>query len=61
MPSSAESAREAAFNIWRWSWHAARPRWISIAGDPIIDTAGRFEGFRGVGPTSPRSARRRSG
>ena len=29
---------------------AARgPRWISMAGDPIIDTAGRFEGFRGVG------------
>jgi diguanylate cyclase (GGDEF)-like protein/PAS domain S-box-containing protein len=25
------------------------PRWISIAGDPIVDTAGRFEGFRGVG------------
>ncbi len=25
------------------------PRWISIAGDPIIDTAGRFGGFRGVG------------
>jgi len=25
------------------------PRWISISGDPIIDTAGRFEGFRGVG------------
>ncbi len=25
------------------------PRWIAIAGDPIIDTAGRFEGFRGVG------------
>jgi diguanylate cyclase (GGDEF)-like protein len=25
------------------------PRWISIAGDPILDTAGRFEGFRGVG------------
>ena len=24
-------------------------RWISIAGDPIIDTADRFEGFRGVG------------
>ncbi|HEU5482469.1 MAG TPA: EAL domain-containing protein [Sphingomicrobium sp.] len=24
-------------------------RWISVAGDPIIDTAGRFEGFRGVG------------
>jgi diguanylate cyclase (GGDEF)-like protein len=24
-------------------------RWISIAGDPIIDTAGRFGGFRGVG------------
>jgi diguanylate cyclase (GGDEF)-like protein len=24
-------------------------RWISIAGDPILDTAGRFEGFRGVG------------
>jgi len=25
------------------------PRWISISGDPIVDTAGRFEGFRGVG------------
>lgn len=25
------------------------PRWISIAGDPIVDTADRFEGFRGVG------------
>jgi diguanylate cyclase (GGDEF)-like protein/PAS domain S-box-containing protein len=25
------------------------PRWISMAGDPIVDTAGRFEGFRGVG------------
>jgi diguanylate cyclase (GGDEF)-like protein len=24
-------------------------RWIAIAGDPIIDTAGRFEGYRGVG------------
>src|SRR3954454_12702581 len=24
-------------------------RWISMAGNPIIDTAGRFEGFRGVG------------
>src|SRR5437764_930644 len=24
-------------------------RWISMAGDPIIDTAGRFEGYRGVG------------
>jgi len=28
---------------------ARGPRWISIAGDPIVDTAGRFEGFRGVG------------
>ncbi|HZC39011.1 MAG TPA: EAL domain-containing protein [Sphingomicrobium sp.] len=24
-------------------------RWISMSGDPDIDTAGRFEGFRGVG------------
>ncbi|HVI04748.1 MAG TPA: diguanylate cyclase, partial [Sphingomicrobium sp.] len=24
-------------------------RWISMSGDPIIDPAGRFEGFRGVG------------
>ncbi|MGZ2411798.1 diguanylate cyclase (GGDEF)-like protein/PAS domain S-box-containing protein [Sphingomonas sp. F9_3S_D5_B_2] len=24
-------------------------RWVSMGGDPIIDTAGRFEGFRGVG------------
>jgi diguanylate cyclase (GGDEF)-like protein/PAS domain S-box-containing protein len=30
--------------------HTARGvRWISMTGDPIIDTAGRFEGFRGVG------------
>src|SRR6185369_18030418 len=28
---------------------ARGPRWISIAGAPIVDTAGRFEGFRGVG------------
>src|SRR5260370_35923452 len=28
---------------------ARGPRWISIAGDPIVDTAGRFEGFRGAG------------
>nr|WP_294846836.1 EAL domain-containing protein [uncultured Sphingomonas sp.] len=28
---------------------ARGPRWISMAGDPIVDTAGRFEGFRGVG------------
>src|SRR6476620_182739 len=27
-------------------------RWISMAGDPIIDTAGRLEGFRGVGSDS---------
>jgi diguanylate cyclase (GGDEF)-like protein/PAS domain S-box-containing protein len=24
-------------------------RWISLAGDPIIDVAGQFQGFRGVG------------
>jgi diguanylate cyclase (GGDEF)-like protein/PAS domain S-box-containing protein len=24
-------------------------RWIAMAGDPIVDPAGRFEGFRGVG------------
>jgi len=24
-------------------------RWISLAGDPIVDAAGRFQGFRGVG------------
>jgi diguanylate cyclase (GGDEF)-like protein/PAS domain S-box-containing protein len=24
-------------------------RWISLAGDPIIDTSGQFQGFRGVG------------
>ncbi|MEO7655040.1 MAG: EAL domain-containing protein, partial [Sphingomicrobium sp.] len=24
-------------------------RWVSMAGDPIVDPAGRFEGFRGVG------------
>jgi diguanylate cyclase (GGDEF)-like protein len=25
------------------------PRWISLSGDPIIDMAGQFQGFRGVG------------
>ena len=24
-------------------------RWISLAGDPIIDITGQFQGFRGVG------------
>src|SRR3546814_13320944 len=24
-------------------------RWISLAGDPIVDMAGQFQGFRGVG------------
>jgi diguanylate cyclase (GGDEF)-like protein len=39
-----------AFNSLEMELNTARgPRWISIAGDPIIDTAGRFEGFRGVG------------
>jgi diguanylate cyclase (GGDEF)-like protein len=39
-----------AFNSLDMELKTARgPRWISIAGDPIIDTAGRFEGFRGVG------------
>ncbi len=25
------------------------PRWISLSGDPIVDVAGQFQGFRGVG------------
>ena len=38
------------FNSLEMELQTARgPRWISIAGDPIIDTAGRFEGYRGVG------------
>ena len=38
------------FNSLEMELETARgTRWISIAGDPIIDTAGRFEGFRGVG------------
>ena len=38
------------FNSLEMELSTARgPRWISMAGDPIIDTAGRFEGFRGVG------------
>ena len=38
------------FNALEMELNTARgARWISIAGDPIIDTAGRFEGFRGVG------------
>ncbi|SMF64829.1 putative bifunctional diguanylate cyclase/phosphodiesterase [Allosphingosinicella indica] len=24
-------------------------RWVSLAGDPVVDMAGRFQGFRGVG------------
>ncbi|MEO6359298.1 MAG: EAL domain-containing protein [Sphingomicrobium sp.] len=39
-----------AFNAFEMELKTARGvRWISIAGDPIVDTAGRFEGFRGVG------------
>jgi diguanylate cyclase (GGDEF)-like protein/PAS domain S-box-containing protein len=39
-----------SFNSLEMELKTARgTRWISIAGDPIIDTAGRFEGFRGVG------------
>ena len=38
------------FNALEMELKTARgTRWIAIAGDPIIDTAGRFEGFRGVG------------
>ena len=38
------------FNSLEMELQTARgPRWISMAGDPIVDTAGRFEGFRGVG------------
>ncbi|MBA2770555.1 MAG: sensor domain-containing diguanylate cyclase [Sphingomonas sp.] len=38
------------FNSLEMQLETARgARWISIAGDPIVDTAGRFEGFRGVG------------
>jgi diguanylate cyclase (GGDEF)-like protein len=38
------------FNSLEMELNTARgTRWISIAGDPIIDTADRFEGFRGVG------------
>src|SRR3990170_2690960 len=41
--------REAFANLEMELETAHGPRWIAIAGDPIIDTAGRFEGFRGVG------------
>ncbi|HKX92556.1 MAG TPA: EAL domain-containing protein [Sphingomicrobium sp.] len=38
------------FNSLEMELSTARgPRWVSIAGDPIVDPAGRFEGFRGVG------------
>src|SRR5438309_5817027 len=38
------------FNGLEMELHTGRGvRWISMTGDPIIDTAGRFEGFRGVG------------
>jgi diguanylate cyclase (GGDEF)-like protein/PAS domain S-box-containing protein len=41
---------KAPFNALEMELKTARgTRWISIAGDPIIDTAGRFDGFRGVG------------
>ena len=51
MPSLAACcSKSSPSTAWRWSCNTPRgPRWISIAGDPIIDTAGRFEGFRGVG------------
>ncbi|MEQ7874792.1 EAL domain-containing protein [Sphingomonas sp. ASV193] len=39
-----------SFNALEMELKTARgTRWISMAGDPIVDTAGRFEGFRGVG------------
>jgi diguanylate cyclase (GGDEF)-like protein/PAS domain S-box-containing protein len=41
--------RQAFTNLEMELQTARGSRWISIAGDPIIDTAGRFEGFRGVG------------
>ena len=41
--------KEAFANLEMELETAHGPRWISIAGDPIVDTAGRFEGFRGVG------------
>ena len=41
--------KEAFANLEMELETARGPRWIAIAGDPIIDTAGRFEGFRGVG------------
>jgi len=38
------------FNALEMELQTARgSRWISMAGDPIVDTAGRFQGFRGVG------------
>src|SRR4051795_44494 len=38
------------FNALEMELSTARgSRWVSMAGAPIIDTAGRFEGFRGVG------------
>jgi diguanylate cyclase (GGDEF)-like protein/PAS domain S-box-containing protein len=41
---------KSPFNALEMELKTARGnRWISIAGDPIVDTAGRFEGFRGVG------------
>ena len=41
--------KEAFANLEMELETAHGPRWISIAGDTIVDTAGRFEGFRGVG------------
>ena len=51
MPSSGRLLLERQpFNKIEMELKTARgQRWVSIAGDPIIDTAGRFEGFRGVG------------
>ncbi|MFL6753212.1 MAG: putative bifunctional diguanylate cyclase/phosphodiesterase [Sphingomicrobium sp.] len=39
-----------AFNALEMEITTARgSRWISMGGDPIVDTAGRFRGYRGVG------------
>ena len=42
-------ARRAFANLETEVRTSQGPRWISMGGDPVVDAAGEFQGFRGVG------------
>jgi PAS domain S-box-containing protein len=47
---AALAARQPFFDLqYRVLPPGGEPRWVSISGEPIIDAAGQFSGYRGVG------------